>query len=233
MADKPYFRQLPDFEYVSRLPDAKISDYIIVKNLFKKGELRQDIFQDVAFFTKYQIEGDDRPDNVAYKVYGDSTLDWLVLICNNMVNIQSEWPMLQNDFDRFLYEKYYQVNDSEEDTYDRIYNGVHHYETTEVKNSEGIIVVPEGLNVAQDYSVTFYDYWISQSVTKSNFTTTVTNYDYEAKIEDGKRNIFLLKPRYLNIIRNDMEAAMEYKKGSTQYESETLKKAENIRLYPT
>ena len=231
MADKPYFRQLPDFEYVSRLPDAKISDYIIVKNLFKKGELRQDIFQDVAFFTKYQIEGDDRPDNVAYKVYGDSTLDWLVLICNNMVNIQSEWPMLQNDFDRFLYEKYYQVNDSEEDTYDRIYNGVHHYETTEVKNSEGIIVVPEGLNVAQDYSVTFYDYWISQSVTKSNFTTTVTNYDYEAKIEDEKRNIYLLKQEYLNVVRDDMDEMMPYKKGSSQYVDESLKFGENIKLY--
>ena len=231
MADKPYFRQLPDFEYVSRLPDAKISDYIIVKNLFKKGELRQDIFQDVAFFTKYQIEGDDRPDNVAYKVYGDSTLDWLVLICNNMVNIQSEWPMLQNDFDRFLYEKYYQVNDSEEDTYDRIYNGVHHYETTEVKNSEGIIVVPEGLNVAQDYSVTFYDYWISQSVTKSNFATTVTNYDYEAKIEDEKRNIYLLKQEYLNVVRDDMDEMMPYKKGSSQYVDESLKFGENIKLY--
>ena len=148
-----------------------------------------------------------------------------------MVNIQSEWPMLQNDFDRFLYEKYYQVNDSEEDTYDRIYNGAHHYETTEVKNSEGIIVIPEGLNVAQDYSVTFYDYWISQSVTKSNFTTTVTNYDYEAKIEDNKRNIYLLKPRYLNVIRDDMDEIMTYKKGSSQYVNGTLKRGENIRLY--
>ena len=38
-----YFRKLPDFEYVSRLPDAKISDYITVKNLFKKNEIRPDI----------------------------------------------------------------------------------------------------------------------------------------------------------------------------------------------
>ena len=231
MADKPYFRQLPDFEYVSRLPDAKISDYIIVKNLFKKGELRQDIFQDVAFFTKYQVEGDDRPDNVAYKVYGDSTLDWLVLVCNNIVNIQSEWPMLQNDFDRFLYEKYYQVNDSEEDTYDRIYNGVHHYETTEIKNSEGIIVVPEGQQVASDYSITFYDYWIDTSITKSNFAVEVTNYEYEAKIEDAKRDIYLLKPEYLSIVRDDMDDMMPYKKGSTQYVSRTLKEGENIKLY--
>ena len=80
-----YFNRLPDFEYPSRLPDAKISDYIRVKNLFKKGTIREDIFQEVSFFTKYQIVGDDRPDNVANKVYGNPSLDWLVLQSNNMV----------------------------------------------------------------------------------------------------------------------------------------------------
>ena len=50
-------------------------------------------------------------------------------------------------------------------------------------------------------------------------TTAVTNYEYEAEIEDEKRNIFLLEPRYLNVIRNDLDAAMPYKKGSTQYVS--------------
>ena len=61
---KKYFRYVPDFDYVSRLPESKISDYVKVKNLFKKGKLRDDIFQDVTVFTKYQIVGDARPDNV-------------------------------------------------------------------------------------------------------------------------------------------------------------------------
>ena len=85
-----YFSEVPDFEYVSRLPDAKISDYIRVKNLFRRGFLREDIFQDLTFFTKYQVRGDDRPDNVAFEIYKDSTLDWLVLTANNIVNIQDE-----------------------------------------------------------------------------------------------------------------------------------------------
>ena len=59
-----YFQKLPDFEYVSRLPDSKISDYITVKNIFKKNELRPDILNDATVFTDYQIKGDDRPDNV-------------------------------------------------------------------------------------------------------------------------------------------------------------------------
>ena len=97
-----YFNQVPDFEYVSRLPNAKISDYITVKNLFKRIFLREDIYQNLTFFKKYTVIGDDRPDNVAAQVYQDSTLDWLVLITNNIVNIANEWPLGQSDFNRYL-----------------------------------------------------------------------------------------------------------------------------------
>lgn len=217
-----YFRQLPDFEYVSRTPNAKIGDYSKVKNLFKRGKLREDIFQDLSFFTKYKIEGNDRPDNVAFEVYGDPTLDWVVLLANNIINIQTEWPMTQQAFDDYLIEKY--------GTYEKIYE-VHHYETVEIKNSQGVVIVPEGLQVPQDYSVTFFDFFTGVYEIKSGITTPITNYDYEEKIENDKRNIFILKSRYLNIVNDDMIEIMEYKKGSTQYVSETLKKGDNIRLY--
>jgi len=226
-----YFKQVPDFDYVSRLPNAGISDYIKVKNLFKKGYLREDIFQDTTVFTKYQINGDDRPDNVAFEVYNDSSLDWLVLQCNNIINIQSEWPMAQQDFDRYLLEKYNNYPTGYTSTYDWLYNGVHHYETQEVKNSAGAVIVPAGLTAAAGIGVTFYDYFISGESKVQNITTPITNYDYEAKIEDNKRNIYLLKPRYLNVIRDDMDEIMTYKKGSSQYVNGTLKRGENIRLY--
>ena len=219
-----YFSKVPNFEYVSRLPDAHISDYITVKNLFKRGALEQDILQDLSLHTKYKIHGDDRPDNVAFDYYESSELDWLVLTCNNIVNIQSEWPMLQNDFDRFLLDKY--------ETYENL-NATHHYETKEIKNSLDVIIVPEKLECESDYSVTYFDSNVGREVTvlSADCTTEVTNYTYEERIEDAKRNIYLLKPRYLGVIKDDMEIAMPYKKGSTQYLSETLKLAENIKLY--
>ena len=218
----PYFRQVPDLEYVSRLPNAKISDYIKVKNLFKRGKLADDVFANLSFFTKYQIEGDDRPDNVAYKVYSDSTVDWVVLLSNNYINIQSEWPLLQNDFDRYLLDKY--------GTYEKL-NDAHHYETSEIKNVDGATITPAGLTVASDYSVTYYDAATGQEVEKENTAVEVTNYEYESKIEDAKRDIYLLKPMYLNVIKDDMRDIMPYEKGSTEYISRTLKRAENIRLY--
>lgn len=227
----PYFRKLPSFEYVSRIPDAKIGDYIEVKNLFKKGSLRPDIFKNVAFFEKYKIEGDDRPDNVAYKVYNDSTLDWVVLISNNIINIQTEWPLTQNSFDNYLRDKYGIGLTTEEEIYNNIYNGVHHYETIEIKNSQGVVIVPAGLQVPEDYSVSFYDFFIDSHIDTGNIAVPVTNYDYEEKIENDKRNIYILKQRYLNIVLDDMIDLMTYKEGSSQYMTETLKRADNIRLY--
>ena len=67
---KPYFRHVPDFDYVSRIEGSKqISNYIPVKNLFKRVKLRPDIYQNTAYFTQYTILGDERPDSVADKFY--------------------------------------------------------------------------------------------------------------------------------------------------------------------
>ena len=217
-----YFSQLPDFEYVSRLPDSRISDYIPVKNLFMRGKLREDIFQDASVFTKYKIKGDDRPDNVAYEVFGDANLDWLVLTCNNIINVYNEWPMTQFNYENYLLEKY--------GTYENI-NATHHYETTEVKNTTGVVIVPAGLEVDSNYSITFYDDRLEGMTTVNSPVQEVTNYLYEERLQDDRRNIFLLKRRFLNVVKDDLEEMMLYKKGSTQYKSETLKTADNIRLF--
>ena len=216
-----YFSKVPNFEYVSRLPDANISDYIEVKNLFKRAFLREDIFQDLAFFTKYQIVGDDRPDNVAFKIYEDSSLDWVVLISNNILNIQSEWPMKQYDFDKYLLDKY--------GTYEKM-NEVHHYETVEIKNGDGVVLVPKGLTVTEDFTFDYYNFYNESYITEKP-VNAITNLQYEEKLNDDKRNIFLLKPRYLSVVVDDLEDIMRYKKGSSQYKTESLKTADNIRLY--
>jgi len=323
-----YFRKVPSFEYVSRDPNAKIGDYVQVKNLFKRGEIRPDIFGNLAYFEKYKIIGDDRPDNVAYEIYDDPTLDWIVLLSNNIINIQTEWPLTQNSFDTFLKEKYASIDISnmylqivgevpsviplspepqkyltgtmtsdgnyfsqppskencvlaqdtqhlwvfngevwedfgklskisdtyfklsdipnyldkldndrkttEETLYYIIYNGIHHYESIEVKNSKGVTILPAGLNISPDYSINYYDSYIDEhldSIDIGPIATPITIYEYEERIEDAKRNIYVLKSRYLNIIIDDLEEAMRYKEGSSQYKTETLKRADDIRLY--
>jgi hypothetical protein len=218
-----YFRRVPDFDYVNRNKDSqRISDYQTVKNLFKRGKLREDIFENLQFFEKYKIIGNERPDNVALKVYGDATLDWVILLSNNILNIQSEWPLTQDSFDNYLFEKY--------GTFQNI-NATKHYETIEVKNSNGIIIIPEGLIVDSNFSTSYFDSGLERKVTASNITREVTNYQYEQKLEDDKRNIFILKPQYLTVVFRDLESVFKYKKGGAQYVSATLKRGENIRLF--
>tara|TARA_R100000005_G_C4996653_1_gene203482 strand:- start:947 stop:1621 length:675 start_codon:yes stop_codon:yes gene_type:complete len=219
-----YFRKLPNVEYVNRTEStANLDDFIQVKNLFKKGKLRDDIFENLVFFDRYTIFGDDRPDNVAFDLYDDPTLDWVILLANNILNIYSEWPMSQQTFDEYLLEKYA--------TYDNLYNGVHHYESMEIKDTSGNIIFPKGLKVDSVQSLNYYDYEISSNVSIPNLSVPVTNYEYEEKLNNDRRNIFVLKADYLPVVLDDMEEIMEYKKGSTQYVSETLQRADNIRLY--
>lgn len=222
-----YFRQVPNFDYVSRDSDQRqISEYATVKNLFRRGKIRDDIFGNLAFFTKYKVIGDERPDNVAYKIYNDETLDWVVLLSNNILNIQTEWPLTQRSFDKIMLDKY--------ETYDNLYNGIHHYESNEIRDSLGNLIFPSGIRMEnKDQTYRYYDSNLELNIelTGLELLTPITNYEYEFQLEEEKRNIFLLKPNYLNIIFNDMDEIMTYKKGSSQYISKTLKRADNIRLY--
>jgi hypothetical protein len=218
-----YFRYLPNLEYINRnTSQDQISNYTRTKNLFKRGKIRDDIFGNLIFFTKYNIIGDERPDNIAEKIYGDSSLDWIVLLSNNIVNVYDEWPMSQETFDKYLLEKY--------NTYDVVY-GTHHYETIEVKDSSGNIIVKSGLTVPSSFNVRYFDYGLGQDKQEFNITIAISNYDYEVRKEEKKRNIFLLKSDYVPVIMNDMENTMPYKEGGDQYIDPTLKRVDDIRLY--
>ena len=220
----PYFSNLTDFLYVNRTVDGRSEgDYSVVKNFFKRAKLRDDIFQDLAFFTKYTVIGDDRPDTVATKLYDDPTLDWVVLLSNNIVNIQSEWPLGQAAFNTYVTEKY-----GDETT---LYSGIHHYESREVKANDGTIIIPSGARVSVGQSVSFFDEDSSQQIIRTDVAMPITNYMFEEKLNDEKRNIFILKPIYLNILFDDIDQIMRNKKGSTQFISETLVRGDDIRLF--
>ena len=220
----PYFSNLTDFLYVNRTVDGRNEgDFSVVKNFFKRAKLRDDIFQDLAFFTKYIVIGDDRPDTVATKIYDDPTLDWVVLLSNNIVSIQSEWPLGQAAFNTYVTEKY-----GDETT---LYSGIHHYESREVKANDGTIIIPSGARVSVGQSVSFFDEDSSQQIIRTDVAMPVTNYMFEEKLNDEKRNIFILKPIYLNILFDDIDQIMRNKKGSTQFISETLVRGDDIRLY--
>ena len=179
---KNYFRNIPDFEYVNRTKDGQfISNYTQVKNFFKRGKLREDIFQDLTVFEKYSVKGDDRPDNVAAEIYGDANLDWVVLLSNNIVNIQNEWPLGQQAFETYILDKYGTSAKLDE---------IHHYESNEVKDSTGVIIFPKGVRVSAAQSVSYYEPLNDESITVNPVSKAVTNFEHELKVNDDKRRIF-------------------------------------------
>ena len=216
-SSKSYFRQLPNLSYPSLANDrSSVYDYQVVKNFFKRGVLRDDIFNEVTAFTKYSVVGDERADQIAYDFYGDSGLDWVILTTNNIIHVRDEWPMSQQDFLTYLNEKY---------TSEQLSN-IHHYETKLLRYESDTLIQPEGLHVDSNYSITFLDNGVSR--TESSIKS-VTFLEHETNLNDAKRNINILKTDYLDIMLRDIKDIMKYKK-SSQFINATLKRTENPRI---
>ena len=212
-----YFRQLPDLDYPSLKNDrTSVYDYQVVKNIFKRAVLRDDIFDEVVAFTKYSVVGDERPDQVAFDFYGDSGLDWVVLTTNNIIHVRDEWPMGNQDFLTYLNGKYT----------DQELSNIHHYETDLLRDSQGKLIQPKGLNVPGDYSISFLDNGVLRTESK---ITSFTFLEHETNLNDEKRNINILRPEYLTIFLENFADVMEYKP-SRQFINDKLKKTENPRI---
>ena len=102
-----YFRQLPDLDYPSLENNRNsIYDYKLVKNIFKRAVMRDDIFDSVTAFTKYSVQDDERPDQVAYNFYQDSGLDWVVLTTAGIINVRDGWPLPSKELYNLVVERY-------------------------------------------------------------------------------------------------------------------------------
>jgi len=212
-----YFRQLPELDYPSLANDRNsVYDYQIVKNIFKRAVLRDDIFDDITTFTKYSVEGDERPDQVADKFYNDSGLDWVILTTNNIVHVRDEWPMGNQDFLTYLNGKY---------TAEELSN-IHHYETKIVRDTNGRLIQKKGLTVPENHSISFLD---NGTLRTESQITSFTFLENETKLNDDKRNINILKPEFLGIFLENVADIMEYKP-SRQFVNDNLKKTENPRI---
>tara|TARA_Y100000361_G_C11088682_1_gene305233 strand:- start:231 stop:890 length:660 start_codon:yes stop_codon:yes gene_type:complete len=215
-----YFKQLPNFDYISRINERKSNrDYLEVKNLFRRPLIREDIFTNFMSFTKYKIVGDERPDEVAYKIYGDEDLDWVVLLANNIINVRDEWPMSQGDFNNYLSEKYGDTGGADL---------IKHYETIQIQDSKGKIFVPKGKIVDSTFKATFLDSGTNQLVEVSPIEG-ITYRTYEERLQDDKRNINILESRFLSYVIDEVETLLDYEP-SSEYINPKLKRGSNPNL---
>ena len=215
-----YFKQLPNFDYISRINERKSNrDFLEVKNLFRRPLIREDIFSNFMSFTKYKIVGDERPDQIAYKIYGDEDLDWVILLANNIINVRDEWPMTQGDFNNYLSEKYGDTGGVDL---------IKHYETIQIQDSKGKIFVPKGKIVDSTFKATFLDSGTNQLVEVSPIQG-ITYRTYEERLQDDKRNINILESRFLSYVIDEVETLLDYEP-SSEYINPKLKRGSNPNL---
>ena len=213
-----YFNELPNIFHPSLLPSSnKVEDRIAVKNIFKRSKLRSDVDQVITVFNYYYVRENYRPDMVAEEIYEDPELDWIILTTNNIINIRDQWPLNHNDLYNHIVEKY----GSEANTL-----GIHHYETKKMVDEYNRTVIPAGLQVDANFTFQYKNY--SNSMVTVNPVVSVTNYDYEVKLNEGKRRIKILKPEYLSVFITDHQNNMGYKE-SSDFVSTKLKTTYNPR----
>ena len=215
-----YFDQFPNILVPSYHNDRTSSnDFVTAKNIFKRGKIRDDFFENATAFSKYAIQGDDRPDNVAQELYDDSELDWVVLLSNNIISVRDEWPMNGSEFNVYLNDKY---------TPQRLAS-IKHYETKEIRDSDNKIILEAGQIVDSDFVFNYSEFGTNHSLSGSNVLSSVSHYQFEIDKNDKKRSIFTLRPEYLQVIMEDMEKIMTYT-DSSQFINKRLKKGDNLRI---
>ena len=244
-----YFSYFPDLYTVSRMTDrSSNSEFVRVKNLFRRPKLRDDLMSVTTAFEDYMVIGDQRPEEVAYKLYGDPRLDWVVLTTNNITKVQDEWPLNESDFRKFVLDKYGSEEKAQE---------IHYYITETFIDDKQRVVVPEGLVVDSNFNASYLERnqtrqtEVSYSsgtlnelstvdeagtVKDSNGNTVthnnvfpVTHYEWEISQNDAKRRIRVLKPDFLDIVVSDMSKIMKYKK-SSDFMDKRVKMTYNPRL---
>lgn len=185
------------------------SDYITAKNFFRRYKINDNIFSYAVYTKKYTIVDGDRPDTLAEKIYGDEFYDWVILLTNNMVNVQYDWPMTNYTLGKVLQKEFADP-----------YATIHHYETYEYGP------YPAGLHVDETFYNTNHKLNVNgQIVTKNGneLCKPVTIIEHYTAENDKKREIYLLKRRYLQAFVDDFRNQNLYKK-SGNYISQQLKK---------
>ena len=214
-----YFRELPNLLYQSFTSDKRSSlDYTEVKNLFRRVKIRDDLQNVFTIFDKYEIPDEFRPENVAEDFYGNDELDWVVLITANITNVRNQWPLNNRDIYEYSLEKYGSA-----------LNATRLFETKEVKDSKNNIILEQGKVVDSDFEFKYYDTTGFVTVKGTSVRTGISNFDYEVRLNNEKRNIYLLKPDYLQQFLNDFRDIMVYGQSSEAI-NDNLAKTENTNV---
>ena len=165
-----YFNEFPVIDYNLSGVNGNTTK---VTDIWRRVKVRSKIANNVTLFDKLDVPEGDKPEDIAYKAYGDADYFWVVCLMNNIVNRYYDWPLDEYNFQRYVEDKYSNPD------------GIHHYEITQLsgkQTSDGPSDYSHKLEVNSDTAG----------------AQSVSNIEYERRLQDQKRQIQLLRPEFLD-----------------------------------
>ena len=237
-----YFRELPNIAYQSPLLHKNSSrDFLLIKNIFRRTKLYDFLESNVTLLNTFTIGDGVRPDTIAEELYGDATLDYIVVLVAGITNITNEWPLQDYQVYDYALEKYGSETEM---------NAIRYHETLEIIDDQGRQIVPPNLIVDADFKIdgtvnkfpssTRYtlkaltgdrqlDDKDEFTVATDNIARAVTNLEYEYTENEKKREINVLNRGYIQLFINDLRDIVKYDKSSS-YISKNIAGTENTNV---
>ena len=158
-----YFDNFPTIIYDSE----KENIFKDVKNLLRRVGIRAKVKSNALLYDTYDVKNGETPESLAFKLYGDAELHWVIMLVNDITDRYHDWPMTEAQFSQFVQDKYDNVD------------GTHHYEISQSSGDTSIKID------------------IGTDNTNYPSATLITNYEYEQSQQDSKRKIRLLDPSFV------------------------------------
>ena len=149
----------------------------LVTDLMRRVKIRSKVIDEVSLYDLYDVIDGDTPESIAFKHFGDSKLHWVILLTNSVTDRFYDWPLTTNEFENYLKEKYTNPD------------GIHHYELTQ---SSGAIMSNDNSHLIEVNSTT-------------PNAVSVSNREYEERIQNVKRQIKLLNTAYLGLFIEEFQ----------------------------
>lgn len=214
MASPSYFSKFPDIDYAWKMNKAGLVEKIRIKDYFHLAVPRDDIFRSETIYSEYVVENGMRPDQVSYKVYGDEQYYWIILQVNEITDFYNQWPMSQLQLDDYLVGKYGSIEETEK---------IHHYETKDVFDEDGNLVLPRGMQVPGDFNFRYPLRPGSLSNGLANVASgavfPVTNRKYEYDLNFEKSRIEILQSKYISDYVREVRQFASFLKSNVNIEN--------------
>ena len=195
MATPEYFQNFKDIDYAVKIDKAGNTTNITIKDYFRMMRLRDDVFREDTYYIEYVVKNGESPDVVSKKFYDDEQYYWVILQINGIMDYYDQWPLTTHELEEFITKKYGVEGAGD----------AHHYETIEVKDADGRVLLPAGMKVTENYVFRYVDS-TNPTVELTSTPDVITNRQYEVELNQQKAAIQILHPKYI------LDFAREYSK---------------------